>query len=74
MLYEVITGAYDYSTGQMTSGDGFGEKSKVYRFDEWTETPWFKFKVICKGCSVITSYSIHYTKLYEKVENCRITS
>ena len=36
---------------------------KVFRSEDYTKSKYFKFQITVIG--VITSYSIHYTKLYE---------
>ena len=64
-----------FSFGQNSEGYYLQFRTDYYRKDyNTTEEPILKYSVFCKKSSdpvvknavVITSYSIHYTKLYEK--------
>ena len=70
MLYEVITGKIDAVIGikrdfKELTGISFTANNETPGLGARITEKWF-----CEQFSVITSYSIHYTKLYDYCSGC----
>ena len=63
MLYEVITVKLGQSTSSLSGGESQRLKLASFIATENTENP--TMFIFDEPTTVITSYSIHYTKLYE---------